>query len=154
MSDSAEQIHRLMYEYAECVDLARFDALGELFAHGQIASQNRPGEVIRGARAVRDFYAAVNRVHPGGTLCTRHLCTNIILDVDEQAGTASARSYFVVLQATDKLPFQPIAGGRYHDRFERVDGRWHFAERFIYLDQIGDVSEHLMLDLGAESGSR
>jgi 3-phenylpropionate/cinnamic acid dioxygenase small subunit len=147
MCDSSEQIRRLMYEYAECVDLARFDALGELFAHAEIASDRRPGQVLRGAREVRDFYASTNRVHPGGTLCTRHLSTNIIVDVDEAADSARARSYFVVLQATDKLPFQAIAGGRYHDRFERVDGRWRFAERFIYLDQVGDLSDHLSLDL-------
>jgi hypothetical protein len=56
------------------------------------------------------------------------------------------RSSYVVFQATAKLPFQPIVGGRYEDRFERVGGAWRFTERLIHVDQVGDVSEHLALD--------
>jgi hypothetical protein len=59
---------------------------------------------------------------------------------------ASVRSSYVVFQATAKLPFQPIVGGRYEDRFEYVAGAWRWAERLIHVDQVGDVSEHLALD--------
>jgi hypothetical protein len=101
---------------------------------------------MRGEQVGR-FYSATNRVHGDGTLRTRHLATNAMIDIDEAADRATARSYFVVLQATDRLPFQPIAGGRYEDRFERVDGEWRFAERLIHVDQIGDMSQHLSFDL-------
>ena len=74
-----------------------------------------------------------------------------MVDIDEAADRATARSYYVVLQATPKLPFQPIAGGRYDDRFERVDGTWRFADRLIHVDQIGDMSEHLSFDLSKGS---
>ena len=47
---------------------------------------------------------------------TRHVNANPIVDIDEAAGTATVRSTYVVLQATAKLPFQPIVGGRYEDR--------------------------------------
>ena len=144
MSDSHEAIRRLMYEYAECVDLAKFEELGQLFAHGRIGDgkqwMTKPEQVVK-------HYSTTNKVHANGTLCTRHLATNTIIDVDEDAGTASSRSYYVVLQATDQLPFQPIVGGRYHDEFERVDGKWRFAERIVIVDQIGNMSEHLSIDL-------
>jgi hypothetical protein len=42
---------------------------------------------------------------------------------------------------------QPIVGGRYRDRFRRIDGAWVFVERFIQVDQIGDVSDNLNLVL-------
>jgi hypothetical protein len=52
-----------------------------------------------------------------------------------------------VLQATSDLPLQPIVAGRYRDRFERVDGMWRFAEREMNVEQVGDVHEHLVIDL-------
>ena len=63
---------------------------------------------------------------------------------DEEAGTASCRSYYTVLQQTDESPLQTIVTGRYHDRFERVGGRWRFSYRDLTLiDMVGDVSRHL-----------
>jgi hypothetical protein len=110
MSNSYEEIRRLMYEYAECVDLADFEGLARLFAHGQMRSSTADGGMS--GEAVRDFYAATNRVHPDGTLRTRHLATNIIIDLDEAGASASARSHFLVLQATVNLPLQPIVALR------------------------------------------
>ena len=148
MGQSEDAIRRLMYLYAECVDLADFEGLAELFRHGEMTSNTATGG-MSGDR-VRDFYARTNKVHENGTLCTRYLATNIIVDVDEAADSASARSYFVVFQATERLPFQPIVGGRYHDDFERVGGEWRFKQRRVLVDQIGDVSEHLTFDLASE----
>lgn len=146
--ESHHAISSLMFRYAECVDQADFDGLSELFAYGTIRSTSAAEreEGMRGS-AVGRFYAATNRVHDDGTLRTRHLATNVRIEIDEQANSATARSYFVVLQATPKLPFQPIVGGRYEDRFERVDGRWRFTDRLVLVDQIGDMSEHLSFDL-------
>ena len=146
--ESHHAITTLMYRYAECVDTADFDGLSTLFAHGRIRSSAaaEPGSGMTGAEVGR-FYAATNRVHEDGTLRTRHVATNMIVDIDEASDTASVRSYYVVFQATGKLPFQAIVGGRYEDRFARVDGEWHFEDRLIHVDQIGDMSEHLTFDL-------
>jgi hypothetical protein len=68
--------------------------------------------------------------------------------VDEEGGTATCRSYYTVFQQTDDLPLQPVVSGRYHDRFRRIDGEWWFAERdYTLLDMIGDVSQHLKMDV-------
>jgi len=148
MTDT-EAIQRLMFLYAECVDQADFEGLERLFEHGVMRANTAVGGMT-GAE-VRKFYARTNKVHPNGTLCTRHLATNIIVDIEDGGDRASARSYFVVLQATDKLPFQPIAGGRYHDHFERVDGAWRFAERMVLVDQVGNMSDHLTFDLAKQT---
>ncbi|MEN8159996.1 MAG: nuclear transport factor 2 family protein [Myxococcota bacterium] len=144
--ESHHAITTLMYRYAECIDCADFDGLAALFAHGTIRSSAGPTGSGWSGDAVRDFYARANKVHDDGTLRTRHLNANPITNIDEAAGIATVRSTYVVLQATAKLPFQPIVGGRYEDRFERVDGVWRWAERLIHVDQVGDVSEHLNLD--------
>jgi len=144
--ESHHAITTLMYRYAECIDAADFAGLAALFAHGRIRSSSGPAGSGWSGDEVRQFYSRTNRVHEDGTLRTRHLNANAIVDIDEASGTARVRSTYVVLQATKKLPFQPIVGGRYEDRFERADGAWRWAERLIHVDQVGDVSEHLALD--------
>ena len=49
-------------------------------------------------------------------------------------GEASAESCYTILQGPPALPLQPIAAGRYIDRFERVDGHWRFSYRRSALD--------------------
>ena len=144
--ESILEIQHVMFTYAECVDLARFDDLGALFAHGTLGASGSGG-AMRGHEQIRDFYAATNKVHGDGTLRTRHLSTNAIIQIDPSGDLATARSYFVVLQATDEVPLQPIVAGRYHDTFHVVDGRWCFADRLIFVDQIGDMHDHLSFDL-------
>ena len=144
--ESHHAITTLLFRYAECIDRADFAGLGELFAHGRIRSSSGPAADGWSGDQVREFYARTNRVHEDGTLRTRHLNTNHLVDIDEAAGVATVRSAYVVFQATAKLPFQPIVGGRYEDRFERAGGAWRWSERLIHVDQVGDVSEHLALD--------
>ncbi len=143
---SYHAITTLMFRYAEYVDAADFDGIGSLFAHGEMTTRGMKGAII-GADAVRDLYVRSNRVHPGGTLLTRHLTTNVIVDIDEDHDRAEARSSFVVLQATPTVPLQPIVTGRYRDEFHRHDGEWWFAQREMGVEQIGDVSDHLLFDL-------
>jgi 3-phenylpropionate/cinnamic acid dioxygenase small subunit len=144
--ESRFAIQDLMYRYAECVDLARFDELGALFAHGSLGADGADAP-MRGASQIGKFYAATNKVHSDGTLRTRHLASNAIVEVDPTGRRASARSYFVVLQATAAVPLQPIVAGRYHDRFHVVDGNWCFEDRLIFVDQIGNMTDHLSFDL-------
>jgi hypothetical protein len=151
--ESILEVQRIMFTYAECVDLARFEQLGELFTHGTIGAHGYDSP-MRGHAQVRDFYGATNKVHGDGTLRTRHLSTNAIIDIDDGAQRASARSYFVVLQATESVPLQPIVAGRYHDTFHVIDGRWWFLDRLIFVDQIGNMSDHLSFDLTKDRAPR
>jgi 3-phenylpropionate/cinnamic acid dioxygenase small subunit len=147
--DSHHAITTLMFRYAECIDAADFDGVGALFAAGKITNAGYPGE-ITGADAVANLYRTTNRVHSDGTLGTRHLTTNVVVGIDEAADRATSRSAFVVLQATPDFPLQPIVTGRYHDRFARTGATWHFVERHILLEHIGDVSQHLHPGLVAQ----
>ena len=145
---AVRSIKALMYTYAECVDLARFEELGELFSYGVLTSTSAadPADGMSGD-GVAAFYRATNKVHGDGTLRTRHVASNVIVEVAEDGVTASARSYFAVHQGTDSLPLQPIVAGRYEDDFAVVEGQWRFARRMVLVDQIGDMREHLTFDL-------
>ena len=146
--ESHHDITTLLYTYTEYIDAADFDAIGELFEHGKITTRGwraRPRGVTRSGTSTRTR----TRCTRTARCAPRHLCTNVIVDIDESAGTATARSSFLVLQATKELPLQPIVAGRYRDRFERAAGKWRFAEREMSVEQVGDVREHLTFDLAA-----
>ena len=86
------------------------------------------------------------RRYDDGTPRTKHVTTNLVIDADDAAGTATARSYFTVLQQLEDFPLQPVIAGRYHDTFERVDDDWRLTERVILCDLVGDLSRHLTVD--------
>jgi 3-phenylpropionate/cinnamic acid dioxygenase small subunit len=98
---------------------------------------------VRGRSAVENTLRENLIVYEDGTPRTKHVTTNIVIEVDEEAGTAVARSYFTALQALPDMALQPIVSGRYHDRFERRDGRWRFVERRVHTDLLGDLSRHM-----------
>jgi ketosteroid isomerase-like protein len=142
-ADDRAAIAALVHAYAERLDGGDLDGVADLFAHA--TWQGRPGErVLTGRDEVRRAYRPV--VLYDGVPRTRHLITNLVVELDAGGDTASARSYFTVVQATPDLPLQPILAGRYHDRFERA-GEWRFAERLILPDLWGDLSRHYRLPL-------
>ena len=139
-------IANLVYRYAELMDEGDFNAVAELFRHGEITVEGG-GKPTSGADQVRRMYEGWTRRYPDGTPRTKHVTTNLIIEVDEDRDRATCRSYFTVLQQTPALALQPIIAGRYRDRFERVEGQWQFAERHMITDLIGDVSHHLLQSL-------
>lgn len=145
MTDSAREIENLIYSYAERIDAGDLGAVADLFAHGRIHGiENGPPEtVFEGTVRVRQMYDMATRLYEDGTPKTHHHTTNVRIEVDESAGSASARSYYLVTQATPDLPLQVIVTGRYHDTFHRLDGRWWFDSRTMFVDQVGDMSHHL-----------
>jgi 3-phenylpropionate/cinnamic acid dioxygenase small subunit len=145
MTDSARQIENLVYAYAERLDAGDLDGVAALFEHGRICGveDGPPETVFTGVAGVRGMYAMATRIHDDGTPKTKHLTTNVRVEVDDEAGTGRSSAYYCVTQATPDLPLQIIVTGHYRDTFHRVDGTWWFDSRTMFVDQIGDVSHHL-----------
>jgi hypothetical protein len=92
------------------------------------------------------YWKSINRPYDNGTLNTHQVVTN--LEFEEQAGgTISVHSCFTALQATPKLPLQPIACGRYPDIFEKVGSAWRYRSKHIDVTLVGDMSQHLNIAL-------
>jgi 3-phenylpropionate/cinnamic acid dioxygenase small subunit len=145
MPDTAREIENLIYAYAERIDAGDLAGVAELFRHGRV--QAGPGMVFEGVEKVRGMYESATRLYDDGTPRTRHVTTNVAVEVDDDAGTAAARAYYTVFQQTDVLALQPIIAGRYHDSFHRVGGEWCFDTREIFVDLTGDLSQHLLFEL-------
>jgi hypothetical protein len=147
MTDSSTQLSNLIARYAELIDAGDLGGVSELLADAAIGTEDG-SSLLTGRDAIRSLYESTTRIHPDGTPGTKHVTTNLILDIDDDLGTASARSYWTVLQAVPGLPLQPILAGRYHDRFDRPAGTgWRFVERRYLVDLVGDVSHHMITGL-------
>ena len=146
MSDAPTAIANLLYRYAELMDAGRLDECADLFAHARVLlgdpADGDPPVVDRDGLAA--VWRSMVRIHEDGTPRTRHLVATPIIEVDEEAGTATCRSTYTVFQQVGPGPLQPVISGRYLDRFERVDGVWRFAERAYAMDLVGDLSQHVI----------
>lgn len=137
----------LLYRYAELVDAGDYDGVAALFEHGAIGSVGTD-HVDAGVEAVLARYIDWTKRHADGTPRTKHVTSNVIVELGADGVSATARSYFTVLQQTDVIPLQPIIAGRYEDRFERVDGMWRFVHRQMIPELVGDLRDHLLQNLG------
>jgi len=150
MSNSMLAITNLLYGYAEAFDAGDLERAAKLFRHARIKVRDRV-ELLDEIGLLALWREHV-KIYPCGTPRTKHVVTNPIIEIDESAGKASARSCYTVYQATENFPLQLIATGRYHDQFERVDGIWRFAHRdYSLLDMIGDMSFHLNVPVTADA---
>ena len=139
-ADDYFAIQRLLFSYAQHLDRGEIDAMAGLFAHATVHFQNQAPireDPIAVARAYHDFL----RIYPDGTPRTRHVMANVIIEPDGPS-FARSTSCVMVFQQTEAFPLQPIIGGDYADRLQKVDGAWRFIERRIRNDQFGDLSAH------------
>ena len=102
-----------------CIDDGDLEGVAELFRRAEIVSTvhnvRRTGfdEVLQMYRRSCRLYEAT------GTPLTKHLTTNVIIELDENGMQASARSYYTVIQATDSLPLQAIISGQVQGSFSQ-----------------------------------
>ncbi len=144
MSQSAVEIGNLLYRYAELMDAGDLPGVAALFDHARMRLRGEPE--LLGSAAMLETWRRFVRLHADGTPRTKHVITNPIIEIDEALDRATCRSYFTVLQATERVALQVIAAGRYHDEFERVDRRWRFSYRdYSLMDLVGDLDDHLLI---------
>ena len=142
-SGDVEAVTALVLAYAELLDAGDLDGVARLFDRAVWRSSQHP-EGLRGVEAIRRVYDGV-RLHEGSPR-TKHVISNLLVEVDDGIGSASSRCSFTVLHGVDSLSSQPILSGRYRDGFARDapdDGAgWHFTERVTLVDLTGDVGGH------------
>jgi len=124
-------IQNLIYRYADLLDRGSLDEAGALFDHADFHLVGMDGPLSRAGEnrmtpVFREWMSALPSI--GGKPNTRHVTTNLIIAPDGP-GRAKTRAYVIVFGSNDALPAQPMLGGSYNDRFEKVAGAWRFAER-------------------------
>jgi len=139
MASSEIEIANLVYRYAEHIDSGDFEGAAGLFSHARIKTAQ--GEL--GPAEVLEMWRSSIILYEDGTPRTKHVITNPIIEVDEAAGVGTCRTYYTVMQQAEDGPLEPVICGRYHDTFERIEGRWRFRHRDYSLHDLpGDMSRH------------
>jgi hypothetical protein len=141
MTDSNKSILRLMNEYCYRIDSGDLQGFADLFEHGTWLVQGDPEGGDTGSSAVMETLQ--NIILYDGKPNTKHVMSNIQVEIDDGGDSAQAQCYITVYQAVaPDFPLQPIFVGHYRDSFARVGGEWHFTMRDISPDLAGDLSRH------------
>ena len=144
---AAEAITKLIYTYAERIDAGDFDGVAEVFADATMTFEGF-SEAVVGRDAIAALYARTTRRYEDGTPRTKHVMTNVMVDVADDGRAASSRSYFTVLQAVPgELALQPVIAGRYRHTYTFAENRWRVATMHIIIDLTGDLGHHMLFDL-------
>ena len=154
-ADDYFAIQNLIYRYAYLLDSGDIDGVSALFEHADVYL---PGDAEPWSKAGQNrmdqSFREWTRIFPEtGTPRTRHVTTNLIVEPDGP-NRARTQSYVIVFQSTPDFSLQPIIGGSYYDRFEKVDGKWRFTERREEMALFGDLSRHLLQPFGPDEAAR
>ena len=143
----AEAVAKLIYTYAERIDAGDFAGIAELFGDATLTFEGF-GDAVSGRQAIEGLYTRSTRRYEDGTPRTKHVMTNVIVDVADDGATAASRSYFTVLQAVPgELALQPVIAGRYRHTYEHAGGRWRVTTMNVIIDLTGDLGHHMLFDL-------
>lgn len=123
---SEQEITNLISAYAFRNDDLDIEGLGDLFAEAVFTLD---GNTANGKSEVVAFARAIIPSGPDGFAATSHEITNLMIEVDGAAGTATAKSYWTVYQSVSGTPRLAVLAGRYDDHFVRRDGQWRFTSR-------------------------
>ncbi len=136
----------LLHRYAEAMDTGDLDGAADLLRHADIIVAERAPPIS--ADGILDIWRDRVILHHDGTPRTKHIITNVVVEIADDRHSATARSYYTVLQQIDEGALAPIIAGRYHDVFAKVDGTWRFTQRdYSLVDLVGDLSHHLTVGL-------
>ena len=107
---------RLVIDSARFNDERQWAALAALYTQAGVVVRPN-GQRLEGREAIEAAYAAgpPDRV-------TRHLCTNLRVDVDGPADAHGTTTVMIVADGSYRI-------GEFADRFERTEEGWKIAER-------------------------
>lgn len=127
-----QAITEVLYRYARSMDRMDLD-LARTCWHPEGTDSHSP--LYSGS--YDGFIEWVWRVH-AGMIATRHVVTNILIQLDLPAERAGAECYWTV---TMRIPHQGgvadiCCGGRYLDRLECRNGEWAILHRESVMDMV------------------
>lgn len=134
-----QQIYRMGYH----LEVGDFEAVGALLEDATLGADKIGRRVFRGAEEITAQYRRTNIVYPEGGRRTKEIYTNVLIEIDLDAGTASSTTSFTVAQQIPNEPFALLVAGRYEDEWRQAGGRWRWADRYIVTQYHNDLNKHM-----------
>ncbi len=129
---AVEQITARVLAYGRFVAQGDLEGIADLFVHGAVSGDAHP-DPVAGRAAVLELYRAT-LAYDGTPSRLRVSTTDLKIDLDDHAGTATCMSTFTVRAPGSTDADAPLFLGRYADAFALIDGRWEFTRRHVHLD--------------------
>ena len=145
-----DDIRDLCFAYTFCLDDGDFAGVGELLSNAALRPMMAGVLAVdlQGRAAIEDFYRSQVVTYSKGRPMTRHLITNQVVTLNDEGETARSRCYFTVLQRVPGFDYHIVAGGQYHDEFEKAEGKWRFTRKNIQVDHLNDIGNHFRIRTG------
>ncbi len=143
----SEAIATLLYTYAERIDAGDFAGVADLFGDATLTFEGFDA-AVSGTEAIASLYERTTRRYEDGTPKTKHVITNVMVDVESGGSSATSKAYFTVLQAVPgELMLQPVIAGRYRHTYALQGSEWRFASMHIIIELMGELGHHMLFDL-------
>ena len=143
--EAHRQIEQKIYRMGYALEDGDFELVGELLRHSTLGADMIGRRVFTGADEIRGQYQRTNIVYPGKGRATREMYTNVVVDVDLDAGTGRSTTMYTVAQQIPDSgePFAMLVAGRYEDEWAVIDGEWHWTDRFVVVQFKNDLNRHM-----------
>ena len=144
---AAEAITKLIYTYAERIDAGDFAGVAEVFAHATLTFEGF-GDAVAGRDAIEALYARTTRRYEDGTPRTKHVMTNVMVDVADD-GDVGVEPLLLhgAPGRPGELALQPVIAGRYRHTYHRPRAGGRSPPCTSSIDLVGDLGHHMLFDL-------
>ena len=129
-----DEITALLARYAHAVDDGRVEDVVRCFARDGVLAVDEHAPIVGHEALAKPFERLAHRLRrtDGGFL--RHNVSSVeITSLDEEAGTASVRAYFIVMSERGVDHW-----GTYADELAVEDGAWRFRRRVVRIEGRSD----------------
>jgi hypothetical protein len=138
-TEIVQQIYRMGY-FLEDGD---FDGVADLLADATFGADILGRKAFRGRQEIGDQYRRTNVTYPDRGRATKEVYSNVLVDIDLDAGTARSITSYTVAQQPPGEVFELIVAGRYEDEWKLADGSWKWTDRYIKVQFRNDLTRHM-----------
>ncbi len=139
------EIEQKIYRMGYALERGDFVLVGQLLRHATFGADRIGRRVMQGEQAIREQYTRTNIVYPDHGRATREIYSNVLIEIELDAGTAKSTTAYTVAQQTPDgaSPFALLVAGRYEDEWGRIAGEWHWTDRYIVVQFKNDLDRHM-----------
>lgn len=139
------EIEQKIYRMGYALEDGDFALVGRLLRHATFGADRIGRRVMQGEEAIRAQYTRTNITYPDHGRATREVYSNVLVEINLDAGTAQSTTAYTVAQQTPdgRSPFALLVAGRYEDEWAKIEGEWHWTDRYIVVQFKNDLDRHM-----------